>query len=44
MAECRDCKYWTPIEGESDIGDCFGHKVQGSMDTANCPSQAYSPR
>ena len=44
MAECRECKHWKPIEGENDMGDCFGHKVPGVMDSTQCPSQAFTPR
>jgi hypothetical protein len=44
MAECRECKFWNPIEGENDLGDCFGHRVPGSTDSDNCPSHSFTPR
>lgn len=44
MAVCRECKFWNPIEGEEEIGDCFGHKVPGNTPTENCPSNSFQPR
>ncbi|MFX0016361.1 MAG: hypothetical protein ACFFB2_17330 [Promethearchaeota archaeon] len=44
MAVCRECKFWTPIEAEDDIGDCFGHRVPGDTPSENCPTNSFQPR
>ncbi|MFX0051313.1 MAG: hypothetical protein ACFE8U_08485 [Candidatus Hermodarchaeota archaeon] len=44
MTECRECKFWTPIEGSDDVGDCFGHKVPGNMNVDKCPTHSFTPR
>lgn len=44
MAECRECKFWNPIEGEKGVGDCFGHKIAGNLDVGQCPSHSFTPR
>ena len=42
MAQCKDCKFYKPIDDSK--GDCFGHEVPATLDTANCPANAFQPR
>ena len=42
MAQCKECKFYKPIDDTK--GDCFGHEVPATLDTSNCPSNAFQPR
>jgi len=42
MTECRECKYYKPID--ETRGDCFGHEVPATMNVDFCPSKAFTPR
>ena len=44
MPTCRECKHWKPIPEETNMGDCFGHKVPGDLDVQHCPAHAFAPR
>lgn len=42
MAQCKDCKFYNPIDETK--GDCFGHEVPANTDVSNCPTNSFQPR
>lgn len=44
MPKCKDCKFFTPKESSSIVGDCFGHEVEAEMDAENCPTKSFQPK
>lgn len=40
MVECKDCKFYKPIDDSK--GNCFGHEVAANLNADNCGD--FKPR
>jgi len=41
MPTCKECKFYQPEEADNTKGKCFGHDVQGEMDSSQCPTGSF---
>ncbi len=44
MPKCKECEFYKSDEENSNKGDCFGHEVEGEMDSNDCPTKDFRPK